>query len=46
MLASGKNKGKAVRELLGNDVMTTNPSTLLLTHPNVTVLIDCGSVNL
>lgn len=46
MLASGKNKEKAVRELLGNDVMTTNPSTLLLIHPNVTVLIDCGSVNL
>lgn len=46
MLASGKNKEKAVREMLGNDVMTSNPSTLLQTHPNVTVLIDCESVKL
>lgn len=46
MLASGKNKEKVVKELLGSDITTQNPATLLLTHPNVTVLIDGETIKL
>lgn len=46
MLISGKNKEKAARELLGNFVTTKNPSTMLLMHCDVTVLIDESTVNI
>ncbi len=46
LLAGGKNKEKAVRQLLEGKITTQNPSTMLLAHPNVTVLIDCDNVKL
>lgn len=44
MLISGKNKEQVTQELLDNFITTKNPSTMLLMHPNVTVLIDESSV--
>lgn len=46
MLISGKNKEQVTRELLNNFITTQNPSTMLLMHPNVTVLIDESAVKI
>lgn len=41
LIAFGKDKSKAIKELLKNDYITTNvPCTLLKTHKDVTVIID------
>lgn len=40
LLASGKSKYKALRELMAGKITTLNPSTLLNVHPCVTVLCD------
>lgn len=46
LLVSGKSKINAVKELLSGKICLKNPSTLLLTHRDVTVLIDEESVKL
>lgn len=41
LLANGKKKAKAIRELLKQDKLTTQlPASMLLLHPDVTVIID------
>ncbi len=40
MLASGKEKHKAVAELMNSDINTGNPATMLKLHPDVTLLCD------
>lgn len=46
MLISGNNKENVTRELLGNLITTKNPSTMLLMHSDVTVLINEDAVKL
>lgn len=41
LLASGENKANIIKELLKQDVVSThNPASLLLLHPDVTVILD------
>lgn len=40
LLASGKNKALAIKEMLSGLISTENPSTLLNLHNNVTVILD------
>lgn len=40
MLISGENKKEIARKLFSNEISTQNPASLLLLHPEVTVLID------
>lgn len=41
LLANGKNKANIIRELLKDDVVSThNPASLLLLHPDVTIILD------
>jgi glucosamine-6-phosphate deaminase len=40
LMASGKNKARAIRETIGGYVSTEVPASLLQTHPEVTVIID------
>ena len=40
MLISGKNKHKALSQLLDDSIVTSNPATLIKTHKNVVVLCD------
>ncbi len=40
LLASGRNKAKAIRETISGYVSTQVPASLLQTHPEVTVIID------
>ena len=40
LLASGKNKAEAIKKTLENKVSTLCPSTLLMLHPDVTVICD------
>ncbi len=40
MLASGKEKHRAVAELMNGDINTGNPATMLKLHPDVTLLCD------
>lgn len=41
LLASGKNKASVIKELLKEEYITTSiPATMLLLHPNVTVILD------
>lgn len=46
LLASGKNKYKIMKELLSTDKLTTKlPATMLLLHPDVTVILDEEAYN-
>ena len=40
LMASGKNKARAIRETISGYVSTEVPASLLQTHPEVTVIID------
>lgn len=40
LMASGKNKARAIRESISGYVSTDVPASLLQTHPEVTVIID------
>ena len=40
LLASGKNKAKAIKETVSGNVTTKVPSSLLQTHPEVTIIVD------
>lgn len=40
LLASGANKSKAISELMGNNITTDNPATMLKLHPDVVVICD------
>ena len=40
LMATGKNKAKAIKGLLSGKVTTKNPATLLQLHQNVTIVID------
>lgn len=40
LLANGKSKKEAIRELLSDEIKTSNPSTLLKLHPDVTIICD------
>ncbi len=40
LLASGKNKAKAIKKTVNNNVTTKVPSSLLQTHPEITLIID------
>lgn len=41
LLANGKNKANIIRELLRDEVVSThNPASLLLLHPDVTIILD------
>lgn len=40
LMATGKDKVKAIRELLEGNITTKNPATILNLHKNVTVIID------
>ncbi len=40
LLASGKEKHKALVELMNSDINTGNPATMLKLHPDVTLLCD------
>ncbi len=46
LLASGKNKARAIKETVSDYVCTEIPSTLLQTHPQVTLIIDKGAASL
>lgn len=46
LLASGKKKRKVVNQLLkGNEITTKLPASMLLLHPNVTVIVDEEAYN-
>ena len=46
LLASGKNKAKVIKELLKADKLTTQlPASMLLLHPNVTIIVDEEAYN-
>lgn len=45
MLVSGKNKHDALQGLLSGKISCKNPSTMLLLHPNVTVIADQDAIN-
>ena len=40
LLANGKNKAKAIKETVSGNVTTKVPSSLLQTHPEVTIIVD------
>ena len=40
ILANGANKADAVKELLNDEIKTSNPATLLKVHPDVTLICD------
>lgn len=40
LLANGASKAQAVKELLSDEIKTSNPSTLLKLHPDVTIICD------
>lgn len=41
LLASGKNKREVIKQLLENQVLTTQfPASMLLCHPDVTIIVD------
>jgi 6-phosphogluconolactonase/glucosamine-6-phosphate isomerase/deaminase len=40
LLANGASKAKAISELRSDKIMTSNPSTLLKLHADVTIICD------
>ena len=46
LLASGKNKAHAIKETVSGHVSTEVPSSLLQTHPEVTIIIDEDAASL
>lgn len=46
LLASGKNKAYALKETVSGHISTKVPSTLLQTHPEVTIIIDEAAAEL
>lgn len=46
LLASGKNKSNAIRNMLSGKISTQNPSSLLNMHNNVTVILDKDAAEL
>jgi len=45
MLVSGKNKHKALNEIFAGKIDCKNPSTMLLMHPDVTIIADEDALN-
>jgi glucosamine-6-phosphate deaminase len=46
MVAFGKNKAKAIREMLKGKISPDMPASILQKHPNVTVLLDTEAASL
>ncbi|WP_028992268.1 glucosamine-6-phosphate deaminase [Thermoanaerobacter thermocopriae] len=46
LLASGKNKAKAIKETIKGQLTTKVPSTVLTLHPDVTIIIDKEAASL
>ena len=46
LLASGENKAEAIKETVSGYVSTQVPSSLLQTHPEVTIIIDEAAAKL
>ena len=46
LLASGKNKAQAIKKTVNNNVTTQVPSSLLQTHPEITLIIDEDAASL
>lgn len=46
LIASGKSKAKAIKELFSNKITTNNPSTLLNLHKDVIVIVDKEAASL
>ncbi len=46
LLASGESKAEAIRDTVSGFVSTQTPSSLLQTHPEVTLIIDDGAASL
>lgn len=46
LLASGKNKAKAIKKTVDNNLTTRVPASLLQTHPEVTLIIDEAAASL
>lgn len=46
LMASGKNKAAAIRETISGHVSTEVPSSLLQTHPEVTIIVDEAAAEL
>ncbi|HHW56085.1 MAG TPA: glucosamine-6-phosphate deaminase [Clostridia bacterium] len=46
LLASGKNKAKAIKETIKGKLTTNVPSTVLALHPDVTIIIDKEAASL
>ncbi len=50
LIASGKNKAEAIKQMLEGDVTEACPASILREHPNVTIILDeeaaslCGSL--
>ncbi|HKL13377.1 MAG TPA: glucosamine-6-phosphate deaminase, partial [Halanaerobiales bacterium] len=40
IMAAGENKASAINKTLSGQINTCTPSTLLQTHPDVTVIVD------
>lgn len=40
LMAFGKNKAQAIKTLMAGEVTTDCPATVLLNHPDVTVIVD------
>ncbi|MDY6826072.1 MAG: glucosamine-6-phosphate deaminase [Bacillota bacterium] len=46
LLASGKNKARAIKKTVSGKITTTVPSSLLQMHRNCTVIVDCEAAAL
>lgn len=46
VLASGENKAKAIQRLLNGTVSTDFPASVLMNHPNVTLIVDSEAYSL
>jgi glucosamine-6-phosphate deaminase len=46
MVAFGKNKAKAIREMIKGEISPDMPASILQKHPNVTVLLDTEAASL
>ena len=46
LIATGKNKAKAIKELLTGDKSEENPASVLIDHPDVTIYVDRDAYSL
>ena len=46
LIATGKNKAKAIKELLTGDKSEENPASVLIDHPDVTIYVDKDAYSL